>query len=321
LRIVTFTRCYPDILCLHMNKILSQIFNKLSKDNFIDEVATQLKGTEFNSLLLEIFRKRSETITPAQLLKEYEQNRFVQPAKTDTIKSREIELEWLKYAASYGFSALTLSPVAPFASCAAVGTVNQNKVLSSLKGTEVVSDATNLLALKIALDFKNEPGNDKITRYCTVHRHLRTQYFDNPNFSAHFSLFGMVTGGFDKGSYLFEIKHLHEHISVILALLKRSFELNDMYLKFYLKSENEQFSSLLKQTDHVWSKMQHEFITDLENKYYQTVQFKIFARINNEEINIADGGLVDWTQKLIGNKKHRLLISGVGLELMQRLMK
>ena len=303
-----------------MNKIFEKICSKLSREKFIEEIATQLPGTEFNSLLLEIFRQRSETITPAQLLKEFEKNRFVQPAQADTIKSRELELDWLKYADSRGFAALTLSPVAPFASCAAVGTVNQNKVLSSLKGTEVVSDVTNLMALKVAVDCKGETNKNREVKYCTVHRHLRTQYFDNPNFSAHFSLFGMVTGGFDKGSYTFEIKHLNEHIAIILALLKRSFALTGMYVKFYLKSENEQLTNLLHHPDNVWSTMPCEFIIDLENKYYQAVQFKLFSRINNEEINIADGGLVDWTQKMIGNKKQRLLISGVGLELMQRLI-
>lgn len=31
-------------------------------------------------------------------------------------------------------------------------------------------------------------------------------------------------------------------------------------------------------------------------------------------INIGDGGFVDWTQKLLGNKKERCLISGIGLD-------
>jgi hypothetical protein len=37
-------------------------------------------------------------------------------------------------------------------------------------------------------------------------------------------------------------------------------------------------------------------------------------------INIADGGIVDWVQQLTGNKKLRTIISGVGLELAQKLM-
>lgn len=280
-----------------MNKILEKIFSKLGMNDFSDQVAEKLSGTEFNSLMLDLFRKRAETIRPERLVKEFEENRFVQPAKTDTIRSRELELEWLKYADKKGFSVITLSPVCPLGSCSAVGTVSQNKVLSSLKGTEVVSDATNVLALQTALDFKGETNKDKLVKYATVHRHLRTQYFDNPNFTAHFSLLCMATGGFDKGSYLFEVGHLNEHISIILDLLKRSFAVSDVYFKFYMKSENKRLSNLLRQSGHVWSNREYDVITDLENKYYQAVQYKIFARINNQEINIADGGMVNWTQK------------------------
>lgn len=38
------------------------------------------------------------------------------------------------------------------------------------------------------------------------------------------------------------------------------------------------------------------------------------AAFCGEEQEIADGGWVDWTQKLLENRKERLLISGVGLE-------
>jgi hypothetical protein len=34
-----------------------------------------------------------------------------------------------------------------------------------------------------------------------------------------------------------------------------------------------------------------------------------------EGIELVDGGFVDWTQKLLGNKKERLLISGTGIDL------
>src|SRR5690606_19137371 len=148
--------------------------------------------------------------------------------------------------------------VAPLGSCAAMGTVHQNKVLSSVRGTEVVADATNVLALKVAQEFKGVTDKEKVIQYATVHRHVRGQYFDNPNFSAHFSVFCMISGGFDRGHYSFELSQLNQHISVILALLRPSFPTAEMYLKFYLKEENEQFLSLLHQHDQAWSKLKCE---------------------------------------------------------------
>jgi len=46
---------------------------------------------------------------------------------------------------------------------------------------------------------------------------------------------------------------------------------------------------------------------------------KMIIEINDREIEIADGGFVDWTQQLLGNKKERLLISGFGLDLLYKL--
>jgi hypothetical protein len=308
------------IFAMKMNRILKNIQNKLSKDHFLTEIAQKLSGTEFNSLLLEIFNIRAATIKPAQLLKEFEHNRFVEPAKIDTIKSRELELKWLKHADKKGFRAIILSPVSPLGTCSAMGKVNQNKIISSLRGTEVVADATNVLAMKIARDFKRVPDKNLLAKYSTVHRHIRSQFFNNPDFSAHFDLFCMVSGGFDRGSYIFELQQLNEHIGTILDLLKISFPQAKTYLQFYLKEENNTLKNILTESHHAWNAIKYDFLTDLENKYYQTIQFKIFISLNEREINIADGGIVNWIQQLTGNKKHRTMISGVGIELMLKLL-
>lgn len=50
--------------------------------------------------------------------------------------------------------------------------------------------------------------------------------------------------------------------------------------------------------------------------YYDSFCFKISAKNSKgQEFPLADGGLTDWTKKLIGSKKERLLISGFGSEL------
>ena len=49
--------------------------------------------------------------------------------------------------------------------------------------------------------------------------------------------------------------------------------------------------------------------------YYDDLCFKIYVTDNNdEEIEIGDGGMVNWTQKLLADKKERLLISALGVE-------
>ena len=54
------------------------------------------------------------------------------------------------------------------------------------------------------------------------------------------------------------------------------------------------------------------------NNYYKGIQFAIIE-IDRKEIEIADGGFVDWTQQLLENKKERMLISGLGIEYLARI--
>jgi hypothetical protein len=48
--------------------------------------------------------------------------------------------------------------------------------------------------------------------------------------------------------------------------------------------------------------------------YYIDLCYKIYATIDGQRLEIADGGFVDWTQRLTGNRKERLLIGGFGLD-------
>ena len=303
-----------------MDKIIAKIQAKLAnKEDVLSELA-KLTNPELNSFLLELFRIKSQRVNPSEVVKQFNKNRFVSPADTNILKLKEIEVEWLTYAEENGYKPLNLSPLAPFAACSSVGLVNQNNVVTALRGTEVVSDATNVIALKIASEFKAAKDRNLILKYSTTHRHIRGQYFSNPNFSAHFSVFCLVAGGLDNGNYEFEISQLEEHIQIMFSLLKRRFNENQLFIKFLVKENSEQFHSILKQRENLfWADKEVVFVEDFDNKYYKTIQYKIVIKKNNREIEIADGGDVDWTQKLLGNRKHRLFISGIGLDLMEKI--
>src|SRR5690606_4936696 len=50
--------------------------------------------------------------------------------------------------------------------------------------------------------------------------------------------------------------------------------------------------------------------------YYQKISFQINAANKSKtHFNLIDGGFTDWTQQYLSNKKERLLISGMGSEL------
>jgi len=51
-----------------------------------------------------------------------------------------------------------------------------------------------------------------------------------------------------------------------------------------------------------------------DNNYYKGIHFTIYMEKEHEHVEIGDGGFVDWTQQMTGNKKERCLISGIGLD-------
>ena len=53
------------------------------------------------------------------------------------------------------------------------------------------------------------------------------------------------------------------------------------------------------------------------NHYYKDFRFGI--KLKGMEYPIVDGGSVDWMEQLLQNKKQRLVISGLGTDLLERI--
>src|SRR5436190_18623945 len=123
------------------NPTISKIQKKTGKGDLL-AVLSGMPVSELNSLLMEVFRLKADQRSAAELVGAYETNRFVTPSTLPPVEFMESELQLLKLAEQRGFTALELSPLAPLGSCAAIAPVNQNKIVSALRGTEVVADAT-----------------------------------------------------------------------------------------------------------------------------------------------------------------------------------
>jgi hypothetical protein len=112
-----------------------------------DALADGLPASRLWSLLLEVARARAAGRGPADLVEQWDRDRFVQPALVDQRSLVEVDRHLL--AAASAFESMELSPVAPLGVCSGMGHASQNKVLSTLRGTEVVSDPTNVMALRV----------------------------------------------------------------------------------------------------------------------------------------------------------------------------
>jgi hypothetical protein len=295
--------------------------NEVGHGNLIELLSTGMSGSELNTLLLEVFRRRNADKSPGELLRSYKGNRFVKPATVDPIALKQLELDLLRISQNHRYIPIQLSPVAPLGSCSVVSPVNQNKVISELRGTEVVADVTNLIALHIADGVKSGGllNHSDMVRFSTTHRHVRAQKFPNlPGKLAHFCVYAMVTSGKDNGSYGFEKRAIWEHIAVYREIFRTKYQ-SEIEIIINARGGYTDSEGLIERiVRHIQEQAPDLTVNANEapsdNTYYKGLQFTIKTTIHGREHLIGDGGFVDWTQQLLENKKERMLISAIGLD-------
>ena len=116
------------------------------------------------------------------------------------------------------FAGIDLSPVTPLGTCSAIAPVSQNRVVATVRNTEVVSDSTNVLAVEAAAQRRRQARNDRID-LAACHRQLRAQVF-GPGAAAHFRLFALVSSARDRGSGRTEASMLTRHLAYWLDVLE-----------------------------------------------------------------------------------------------------
>ena len=118
------------------------------------------------------------------------------------------------------FEGLALSPVTPPGTCAAVDATDQNRVVSTVRSSEVVSDQTNVLALEAA---RQRLAGRAETHLAASHRVLRNQQFSDRDGRPHFELFALVSSardtGFARTEAVLLIKHLRFWGEAVTALV------------------------------------------------------------------------------------------------------
>ncbi len=307
-----------------MTKTIERIERKAGIPGLAALLAERISPTDLQSLLLDVYRRHANRPSSA-VLSDYETNRFVGPSTVSPLSL----LEWEQVAflnLPSEFQPIVLSPVCPLGTCSSVALVDQNKVLSTIRNTEVVSDSTNVLALECALQRRQmlrvNPKSVAQIHLATSHRLLRTQHYDNPNAVTHFSSFALCSAGRDQGNLRFELAALALQIGFYVRSL-RAFAGPNVPLRIAVTD----FSTVDRQSllsTQLFTPIQQEF-TDVEcvmdnertggRDYYVDLCFHIYATSPAGEVmELVDGGAVNWTQKLLSNAKERCVVSGIGSE-------
>ncbi|WP_377267378.1 hypothetical protein [Peterkaempfera sp. SMS 1(5)a] len=278
-----------------------------------------MSGGDLTTLLLEVFRRRAERLSPAEVMRRYGSDRFVAPAPTGFAALRRAE-DTLVSALPDGFEVLVLAPVLPLAAHSAVATVDPRKVIATIRGSEVAADPTNALALEASARrsraLADDPRSSVVVRLAASQRVSRAQHFEGAGMLAHFQIFGLVTAGRDTGNRAFEYHQLNEHLRFAARAMAAAGAPETQIRLTCLEDAStpvaERMCADLAPLPGV-SVLQDPGRTTGRG-YYTGMCFKIFANVGGRQVEVGDGGFVDWSQRLLGNRKERLLISGFGVD-------
>ena len=162
----------------------NEILERLEKDPHMKKLllllTEKLSNSDMQSLLIETFRNRSLNTTPSKVLNDYRDSRFYSPSEIPQDVFNRFDL--LAYSLLSGdWHSLDLSPVTPLGTCTSISNLSQNRMLSTIRNSEVVADPTNTMALKAALMRKecldNNAKSAQIINCCSSNRLLRDQSF------------------------------------------------------------------------------------------------------------------------------------------------
>lgn len=268
-------------------------------------LAERLSNSGLTTLLLDVYRRRVATARPSELLAQVRQNRFVLPAAVDPIALREAEIRILRLARDAGFQPIEPSPVAALGSSAIYGRVSQDKVLTALRGCEVVSDSSSAMILQMTRRIVDDrlTGLDQVASQ----RNVRCSPL-GPGMYAHFQLVAVAS------------VHRELHTDGLVALVLRHLRLQAaVYAHFGLPMElvirpKPTRRRLGEAVIAALGEFPHTIAGEAGSDYYEGVQIKTYGTRGDARLELGDCGFVSWPRALSGDARLSGFISGLGLE-------
>ena len=277
-----------------------------------------LSPADLQAALMDVSRSRAAAVTPARLMQRWRQDRYVQPVVSDPRPVWQLESRLWSLLPDE-FAGVDLSPVAPLGTCSAVGPVSQDRVISTTRGSEVVSDPTNVLALEAA-SRRQRSGAATVSLAC-CHRVLRGQPFDAPGAFQHFRLFALVTSARDQGSGRTEAAMLTSHLRFwARALSERAARpavgpaVHRVRLPAAARADRATPCCPALHPLPRGIVVDEDAGRERARGYYQRGAIRIDAEADGDWHEVGDGGFTDWTARLLNDAKERCLISCVSTE-------
>ncbi|WP_448006020.1 hypothetical protein [Agromyces bauzanensis] len=269
--------------------------------------------------LLRLVREQAGRRRPADLLAQHRRDGFVMPSMLDLRLVNT--LDRLALEAAEGYDAVLLSPVAPLGVNSVVAPTSQDRTVTTTRGSEVVSDPTNVLALECARRLLESPPAP--VRLATVHQTLRAQSLANDDgaHSRHFRLLALAESGPGLPDDGFEV----EAVARQLQAYDRLFDacVRELGVAFprrraVVRVDARGPALAERVVRRLGEALPHvEVATEpLTSRYYDglRVGFGADGRAG-EFVEIADLGRFDWVAQLTSDRRNRFVASGFGIQL------
>ncbi|MEV1314745.1 hypothetical protein AB0J14_01520 [Micromonospora arborensis] len=269
-----------------------------------------LPAADLRTLLLTVARDRAATVRPFEVMRRWREDRFVQPARADPRVLAQVEARmWQLLPADV--SGVELPPVVPVGTCSAVAPVSQNRIVTTMRASEVLSDPTNALAIEAAVRRRRQSE----VHLAAAHRVLRAQDFGS-GASAHFRLFALVSSARDTGSGGTQARLLVRHLTYWRTVLAELAPTAAPRLHVTTFDDGVVMERLADTVRPALDGSVVPLVDEPERSrgrgYYTGCALRI--TVLGGSLEIGDGGLTDWTARLTGDAKERCLVSCLATE-------
>jgi hypothetical protein len=182
----------------------------------------------------------------------------------------------------------------------------------------VAADPTDSLALEAAARRRDTSRRrtSEPQRLAAIQRVTRAQRYSTGDTFSHFSLFALVTAGRSEPREGFDPIAIVEHLSVFVAAMSRLATSVEIVLSTTANAPGRDVTS------HVRLRFEgHDNVMVTEDperlasqRYYSRACFKVNVTVGDSTFEAGDGGFTDWTERLLDDRRERLLISAAGLD-------
>ena len=331
------------------NPVIRRVCSAVGVPDLLERLSGRVSSSDLQALLLELARMRAASRKPTELMAQYERDRTVRPADTN---GRALgRLVVAAFDAVPHYEAVELAPVEPVGLNSVLGGIDQNNVLATVRATEVVADPTVALALQAA--WLRRHGSD-VVRMCAAHRVLRQQAFDPPALQHFhiFALVTGARSRSDHRSEVDAMgEHVHAHLAITAAARELGCAVEQTVVRISdtavyaaatragvavkadvsspsdaippdvarrLGRRMRRLEAAIEALTPIVAGFDSRLLVDLTRTdgihYYDGLQLRIDATWKGKELEIADGGSVDWAARLLSDRREHLFTSGIGLE-------